>query len=73
MAQQLLALCLQENRHLVYQGFLEQDGELLFIGPSAEQKFGGRHFMDTMAVFTAPQQFTVLHGRREIGPPIPPC
>ena len=92
VAQQLLALCLQEHRigsrlwvqgwnglapfdrsaepilrHLVRQGFIDQDGELLFIGPSAEQRFGYRHFMGMTAVFTAPPQFTVLSGRQEIG------
>jgi ATP-dependent helicase Lhr and Lhr-like helicase len=92
VAQQLLALCLQEHRigsklwvdawnglapfdrsaepivrHLIEQGFVDQDGELLFIGPSAEQRFGHRHFMGMTAVFTAPPQFTVLAGRQEIG------
>ncbi|MGH8923022.1 MAG: helicase-related protein, partial [Actinomycetes bacterium] len=92
VAQQVLALCLQENkigrglwpqswnglapfdssadpiiRHLLAEGFLEQDGELLFIGPQAEAKFGRRHFMGMTAVFTAPPQFTVLSGRQEIG------
>jgi ATP-dependent Lhr-like helicase len=92
VAQQLLALCLQEHRigsrlwtqawnglapfdrsaepilrHLVEQGFVDQDGELLFIGPAAEQKFGYRHFMGMTAVFTAPPQFMVLSGRQEIG------
>ncbi len=92
VAQQLLALCLQEHRigsrlwvqawnglvpfdrsaepilrHLVNQGFIDQDGELLFIGPSAEQRFGHRHFMGMTAVFTAPPQFTVLAGRQEVG------
>jgi ATP-dependent Lhr-like helicase len=92
VAQQLLALCLQEHRigsrlwaqawnglapfdrsaepilrYLVEQGFIDQDGELLFIGPTAEQKFGYRHFMGMTAVFTAPPQFTVLSGRQEIG------
>jgi ATP-dependent helicase Lhr and Lhr-like helicase len=92
VAQQLLALCLQEHRigsrlwvgawnglapfdrsaepilrHLVDQGFIDQDGELLFIGPSAEQRFGHRHFAGMTAVFTAPPQFTVLAGRQEIG------
>ncbi|QQQ78026.1 DEAD/DEAH box helicase [Saccharothrix sp. 6-C] len=92
VAQQLLALALQENRigdrlwvegwnglapfdrgsepilrHLVDHGFLDRDGDMLFIGPAAEQRFGRRHFMDMTAVFTAPPQFTVLHGRREIG------
>ena len=92
VAQQLLALCLQEHRigsrlwveawnglapfdrsaepilrYLVEQGFIDQDGELLFIGPAAEQRFGHRHFMGMTAVFTAPPQFTVLAGRQEIG------
>ncbi len=40
---------------------------MLFIGPEAERRFGRRHFMDLTAVFTAPPQFTVLHGRTEIG------
>ena len=92
VAQQLLALCLQEGkigralwheewnglapfdrsgepilRYLVDEGFLDRDGELLFVGPQAEDRFGRRHFMDMMAVFTTPPQFTVLDGRREIG------
>ena len=92
VAQQLLALCLQEHRigsrlwaeawnglapfdrsaepivrYLVEQGFIDQDGELLFIGPNAELRFGRRHFMGMTAVFTAPPQFTVLAGRQEIG------
>ncbi|WP_242911420.1 DEAD/DEAH box helicase [Actinomadura terrae] len=92
VAQQILALCLQEHkvgsrlwaehwnglapfdrgaepivRHLVEHGYLEQDGEFLFIGPAAEAKFGRRHFMDMTAVFTAPPEFTVLSGRQEIG------
>jgi ATP-dependent helicase Lhr and Lhr-like helicase len=92
VAQQLLALCLQEHRigsrlwaeawnglapfdrsaepvlrYLLKQGFIDQDGELLFVGPAAEQRFGYRHFMSMTAVFTAPPQFTVLSGRQEIG------
>jgi ATP-dependent Lhr-like helicase len=91
VAQQLLALCLQEGRvgenlwqewlpvpplvtsalpigeYLVAQGFVEREDGMLFIGPEAEQKFGRRHFMGLMAVFTAPPEFTVLHGREEIG------
>jgi ATP-dependent helicase Lhr and Lhr-like helicase len=92
VAQQLLALCLQEHRigsrrwtgawnglapfdhsaepilrYLLEQGFIDQDGELLFVGPSAEQRFGHRHFAGMTAVFTAPPQFTVLAGRQEVG------
>lgn len=91
VAQQLLALCLQENRvgeklwqewlpvpsltesaspitnYLIEQGFVDREDGMLFIGPEAERKFGRRHFMGLMAVFTAPPEFTVLHGRDEIG------
>ncbi|WP_019811612.1 DEAD/DEAH box helicase [Saccharomonospora halophila] len=92
VAQQVLALALQENtigrhtwseewnglapfdrsaepvvRHLVDDGFLDRDGEQLFIGPEAEHRFGHRHFMDMTGVFLAPPQFTVLAGRREVG------
>ncbi|WP_433894562.1 DEAD/DEAH box helicase [Streptomyces sp. CA-111067] len=92
VAQQILALCLQEHRigdklwqewwgglgpfgpaaepivrHLVREGFLDQDGGMLFIGPEAERRFGHRHFMSLTAVFTAAPEFTVLTGRTEIG------
>ncbi|MET8092404.1 DEAD/DEAH box helicase [Micromonospora sp. NPDC005220] len=54
-------------RHLVEQGYLDTDSGMLFIGPEAELRFGRRHFMDMLAVFTAAPQFTVLSGRTEIG------
>ncbi|MFB8352565.1 DEAD/DEAH box helicase [Streptomyces niveus] len=53
--------------HLLTEGFLEQDSGIYFIGVQAEKRFGRRHFMDLTASFTAPPQFTVLHGRAEIG------
>ncbi|RZT87170.1 ATP-dependent Lhr-like helicase [Pseudonocardia sediminis] len=92
VAQQLLALCLQEGSvgtrlaldawnglhpfdrgaepiltHLLDEGFIDRDGELMGIGPLAEQRYGRRHFMGMTAVFTAPPQFRVFEGRREIG------
>jgi ATP-dependent Lhr-like helicase len=91
VAQQLLALCLQEKqvgdklwedwlaipelavsaqpiaRHLIEQGYINRDDGMLYIGPEAERRFGHRHFMGLMAVFTSPPEFTVLHGRDEIG------
>ena len=92
VAQQLMALCLQENtvgrrlwveawnglapfdasaepivRHMVADGLIERDGELMFIGPTAEERYGRRHFMNMIAVFTAAPQFTVISGRMEIG------
>jgi ATP-dependent helicase Lhr and Lhr-like helicase len=57
----------QITAYLLDQGFLNADGGMLFIGPEAERRFGHRHFMGLMAVFTAPPEFTVLHGRDEIG------
>ena len=54
-------------RYLVDNGFIDQDGEMFFIGPAAEAKFGRRHFMGMTAAFTAPPQFTVISGRDEIG------
>jgi ATP-dependent Lhr-like helicase len=91
VAQQLLALCLQERRigeklwqdwlalpeltisarpianYLIEQNFVDREDGMLFIGPEAERRFGRRHFMGLMAVFTAPPEFTVLQGRDEIG------
>jgi len=57
----------QITAYLLEQGFLNADGGMLFIGPEAERRFGRRHFMGLMAVFTAPPEFTVLHVRDEIG------
>ncbi|SCZ16633.1 ATP-dependent helicase Lhr and Lhr-like helicase [Streptomyces sp. 136MFCol5.1] len=54
-------------RYLVDEGFLDEDGGLLFVGPEAERRFGKRHFIELTASFTAPPQFTVLSGRTEIG------
>jgi ATP-dependent helicase Lhr and Lhr-like helicase len=53
--------------YLVERGYLDTDNGMLFIGPEAERRFGHRHFMNLMAVFTAPPEFTVLYGRDEIG------
>ncbi|MFD7517951.1 DEAD/DEAH box helicase [Streptomyces niveus] len=54
-------------RHLVAEGFLDEDDGLLFVGAEAERRFGRRHFIELTASFTAPPQFTVLAGRTEIG------
>ena len=53
--------------HLLAEGFVEQDGGMLFIGAEAEKRFGRRHFAGLTAVFTAPPQFTVVEGHREVG------
>lgn len=46
---------------------LDMDTAMLFIGPEAERRYGRRHFMDILSIFSAPPQFLVLNGRREIG------
>lgn len=48
-------------------GHLDSDADMLFVGPEAERRFGRRHFLELLSVFSSPPQFTVLHGRREIG------
>jgi ATP-dependent Lhr-like helicase len=53
--------------HMLQEKFLVADGDLMFAGPAAERRYGGMHFRDIMAVFTAAPQFTILHGRTEIG------
>lgn len=65
--------CDHETPPLVEEGFLDQDGGMLFIGPETERRFGYRHFMDLTAVFTTAPEFTVLSGRTEIGTTNPRC
>lgn len=48
-------------------GHLDSDDGMLFMGPAAERKYGGIHYRDLMAVFTADPQITILHGREEVG------
>ncbi|NHA66854.1 DEAD/DEAH box helicase [Phycicoccus sp. CMS6Z-2] len=48
-------------------GHLDEDSGLYFVGPTAEQRFGRRNFMELLAVFTAAPEVTILHGRTEIG------
>lgn len=52
---------------LLEKGVLDQDTGMLFVGPEAERRYGRRHFMELMSVFTSDPQVTVLQGRTEIG------
>ena len=54
-------------KHLLNRGYLDRDSGMLFIGPESEARFGRRNFMELTSVFTADPEFTVLHGRSEIG------
>ncbi|MBY6363246.1 DEAD/DEAH box helicase [Rhodococcoides corynebacterioides] len=53
--------------HLVHNGFLDADGDLLHIGPEAERRFGHRYFSELTAVFSAPPEFLVMAGRDDVG------
>ncbi|MEQ8438761.1 MAG: DEAD/DEAH box helicase [Ilumatobacter fluminis] len=54
--------------HLVAERYLIDGGAgMLSIGDVAEAELGRRHFMELLAVFTAPPLFSVRHGRLEVG------
>lgn len=53
--------------HLVAEGFLAEDGGLVWAGPRAEQEFGRRFFLDLTSAFTADPEFTVVYGRDVLG------
>lgn len=53
--------------HLRATGHLDEDGGLFFLGLEAERRYGRRHFLELMAVFTAAPEVSVFHGREEIG------
>ncbi|MGY1621054.1 DEAD/DEAH box helicase [Geodermatophilus sp. SYSU D00965] len=48
-------------------GHLDEDSGMLFVGPEAERRYGHKHFLDLLSAFTADPEFTVLHGRTEVG------
>jgi ATP-dependent Lhr-like helicase len=54
--------------HLLVREYLVDVGDgMLVIGQAAERDYGRRHFMELLAVFTAPPLFSVRHGRTEVG------
>lgn len=52
---------------LLERGWLDADQDMLMVGPEAEGRYGRRHFMELMTVFTSDPQVTVMHGHTEIG------
>jgi ATP-dependent Lhr-like helicase len=57
----------QLTASLLHRDFLFEDSGILGIGRRGEEVFGGRNFLDLMAVFSEPPMFKVLAGRTEIG------
>lgn len=54
-------------QHLIDSEILFSDGVLLSIGDEGEKRFGRRHFLELVSVFTSPPLFEVLHGSKSIG------
>ncbi|SOC53732.1 ATP-dependent helicase Lhr and Lhr-like helicase [Ornithinimicrobium cerasi] len=52
---------------LLETGHLDRDGDMLFVGPEAERRYGVVHYRDLMAVFTADPEVQVFHGREQVG------
>ena len=53
--------------HLLQDGWLFEDSGVLGIGPTAERRYGGRNYLELMAVFSDPPTLRVLAGRVELG------
>lgn len=54
-------------RHLIDSEVLFSDGVLLSVGDEGERRFGRRHFLELVSVFTSPPLFEVVHGSSSIG------
>ncbi len=52
---------------LLNTGHLDQDGEMLFVGPEAERRYGAVHYRDLMAAFTADPEVQIFFGREQVG------
>ncbi len=54
-------------QHLIDSEILFSDGVLLSIGEEGEKRFGQKHFLELVSVFTSPPLFDVVHGSNSIG------
>jgi ATP-dependent Lhr-like helicase len=54
-------------KHMLAEGILMQDQGVLGMGVAGERRYGKRHYMEVLSVFTSPPGFTAWHGRHEIG------
>lgn len=53
--------------HLLARELLDEDQGTLFVGPAAEARYGRKHFLELLSVFTSDPVVLVLHGRSEVG------
>ncbi len=54
-------------QHLIDSGILFSDGVLLSMGDEGVRRFGRKHFLELVSVFTSPPLFEVVHGSNSIG------
>lgn len=55
------------EKWLLHTGHLDRDGDMLFLGPEAERRYGIVHYRDLMAVFTAEPEMQVYQDREQVG------
>ena len=53
--------------HLGTTGMIADDGVWLSLGAEGEKRFGRRHFLELVSVFTSSPSFEVFHGSTSIG------
>jgi ATP-dependent helicase Lhr and Lhr-like helicase len=54
-------------KHMLDQGYLQEDGGKLGLGVKGEEDFGYRNFMELFSVFTSTPEFSVYWGRQHLG------
>lgn len=54
-------------KHMLDQGYLQEDGGILGLGVKGEEDFGYRNFMELFSVFTSTPEFSVFWGRQHLG------
>lgn len=54
-------------RYLQESGILFGDAGLLGLGQEGEARYGRRHFLELLSVFSSPSMLTAFHGTRELG------
>jgi ATP-dependent Lhr-like helicase len=53
--------------YLQHSGILFGDSGLLGLGEQGEARYGRRHFLELLSVFSSPAMLTAFHGTRELG------
>lgn len=54
-------------QHMLDGMWLHTASGLLLLGPKTERKFGRKNFMELYAVFSSPQNYTVMAGTKSLG------